>query len=109
MNETLTIIAFRFMLAAHALVPQATTASAAPAQIRLHAYPREISLTTARDSQSVIVQVEYPDGITRDVTDKATWKIDREDRVTRNANRFTPKADGNAKLTIAFESHTVDV
>ena len=72
-------------------------------------YPSEIALTTARDSQSVIVQIEYPDGITRDVTDKAAWKLDRDDRVTRNANRFTPKADGDAKLTVAFESHHVDV
>jgi len=51
----------------------------------------------------------YPDGITRDVTDKATWKLDRDDHVTRNANRFTPKADGDAKLTVGFESHHVDV
>ena len=67
-------------------------------------YPSEIALTTARDSQSVIVQMEYPDGITRDVTEKAAWKLDRDDRVTRTANRFTPKADGDAKLTVAFES-----
>src|ERR1043165_7500911 len=100
MNEALTIIAFRLMLAAHSLVPQATTAPAAPAQTKLHAYPREISLTTARDSQTVIVQVEYPDGITRDVTDKATWKIDHEDRVIRAANCFKPKSDGDARLKI---------
>src|ERR1700748_2045704 len=44
----------------------------------LHVYPQNISLTTARDSQSVIVQAEYADGITRDVTDKARFKVDHE-------------------------------
>lgn len=105
MNEGLTIIAFQLALAAQSLAPQATS----PTQPKLSVYPKEISLTTARDSQSVIVQVEYPDGITRDVTEKATWKLDRDDRVTRTSNRFTPKADGDAKLTVAFESHSVDV
>jgi hypothetical protein len=75
----------------------------------LHVYPAQISLTTARDSQTVIVQAEYPDGITRDVTEKATWKLDHDDCVTRNANRFTPKADGDAKLTVEFQAQRVDV
>jgi hypothetical protein len=109
MNEALTIIAFRLVLAAQTLVPQATSAEAGPAQLKLHVYPSNIALTTARDSQSVIVQIEYPDGITRDVTNKATWKLDREDRVTRTANRFIPKSDGDARLLVAFESHHLDM
>jgi hypothetical protein len=109
MNEALTIIAFRLALAAQSLAAQATTAPTAPAQPKLHVYPAEISLTTARDSQSVVVQMEYLDGVTRDVTDKSTWKLDHEDRVARTANRFTPKADGDAKLTVAFESQSVEV
>ena len=36
----------------------------------LHVYPSQIALATSRDAQSVIVQAEYADGITRDVTDK---------------------------------------
>jgi hypothetical protein len=109
MNEALTILAFRLVLAGHALTPQATTAQAVPAQPKLRAYPSEIALTTARDSQTVVVQMEYPDGITRDVTDKTIWKVDHEDRVNRNANRFTPKADGDAKLTVTFDSRSVKV
>jgi hypothetical protein len=90
------------------LVPQPTSAKA-PAQPKLHVYPSQVSLTTGRDSQSLIVQLESPDGITRDVTDKATWKFDRDDRVIRNSNRLTPKTDGDAKLTVTFESQSVDV
>lgn len=108
MNEALTIIAFRIALAAQSLVPQATSAIA-PAQPKLHVYPSQVSLTTARDSQSLVVQLVSPDGITRDVTDKASWKFDRDDRVSRTSNHLTPKADGDAKLTVTFESQSVDV
>lgn len=124
MNETLTFLAFRIALALHPILP---TSAAAPqpapkisavqsaarhdehALAALHVYPADISLTTRRDAQTVIVQAEYADGITRDVTDRATWKVDHEDRVARTGNRFTPKADGAAKLTVAFESKSVEV
>ena len=75
----------------------------------LHVYPSEVELTTLRDQQSVIVQAEYADGITRDVTEKAEWKCDRDDVVTRQGTRFVPKADGEAVFTIAFESVKVAV
>ncbi|HVT27062.1 MAG TPA: DUF1549 domain-containing protein, partial [Lacipirellulaceae bacterium] len=77
--------------------------------VAIHVYPQRISLTSVRDSQSVIVQAEYADGITRDVTDKATWKLDGNDHVTRKANCFQPKTDGDGKLTVTYDSSSVDV
>ncbi|MCI0335679.1 MAG: DUF1553 domain-containing protein [Planctomycetes bacterium] len=100
-------------LAACAMLPglmQAAEAPVAPvAPVALRVYPSEISLTTIRDAQSVLVQAEYADGITRDVTDKVVWKLDRDDVVTQEANRLVPKADGSAKLTATFESRTAEV
>jgi hypothetical protein len=75
----------------------------------LHAFPSQIALSNARDAQTVIVQAEYADGITRDVTEQVAWRIDREELVARDGNRFSPKADGDAKLTVAFEAASVDV
>ena len=49
-----------------------------PAALRV--YPSQVSLTTARDSQSIVVQAEYANGITRDVTDK----VDVEARSRRH-------------------------
>jgi Protein of unknown function (DUF1549)/Protein of unknown function (DUF1553) len=95
------------IFAACILLPTITSASEAPVAIRV--YPSEVSLTTARDSQSIIVQAEYASGITRDVTDKAEWKLDREDVVARDGNRLAPRADGNAKLTATFETQSVEV
>ena len=106
MNEALSHHRVSSVLAAQALAPhsdksrQPATRSTATARVSQRDRTDDRARFANRHRQ-----VEYPDGITRDVTDKATWKLDREDRVTRNANRFTPKADGDAKLTVAFESH----
>src|SRR3954466_434745 len=79
------------------------------ALIALHVYPSQVALTTSRDQQTVVVQAEYADGITRDVTDKAEWKANRDDVATREGNKFVPKADGDAIFTVAFELSKVDV
>ncbi len=75
----------------------------------LHVYPGQITLTTSRDAQTVVVQAEYADGITHDVTDKAAWKFDHEGLVVQEGNKFLPKMDGDTKLTVTFESKSVDV
>ncbi|HEY3395615.1 MAG TPA: DUF1549 domain-containing protein [Lacipirellulaceae bacterium] len=87
----------------------ANVARADEAPIALRVYPSEVSLTTARDSQSIIVQAEYANGITREVTDTVEWKLDREDIVARDGNRLVPRGDGAAKLTLAFATQTVEL
>ncbi|MFO0790719.1 MAG: DUF1549 domain-containing protein [Pirellulales bacterium] len=75
----------------------------------LHVYPANIALTTMRDVQTMVVQAEYADGITRDVTDKAEWVLDKDNIVGRDGSKFVPKGDGDAKLTVKFESAAIDV
>jgi hypothetical protein len=89
------------------LIPALALAEEAPTT--LHVYPSSVKLNAARDTQSIIVQVEYANGITRDVTDKAEWKLDGENVVARTGNRLVPKGDGAAKLTVSFESLAVEV
>src|SRR3954471_12306085 len=108
MNQvTLAIIGWQLALGLTA-VPPASPPSGHPITA-LHVYPSQVALTTSRDQQTVIVQAEYADGITRDVTDKAEWKANRDDVATREANKFVPKADGDAIFTVAFELSKVDV
>jgi hypothetical protein len=108
MNEmTLAILTLRLAVGLSAATP--TSAANSNALKALHVYPSQIALATSRDMQTVVVQAEYANGITRDVTDKAVWKLDREDVVAREGNQFLPKADGDAKLNVAFESASVDV
>lgn len=71
--------------------------------------PPEISLTTSRARQSVVVQAVYADGITRDVTDAVSWSFADESLARRERNVITPLADGETQLTVAFEGSSVTV
>src|SRR5688572_5878929 len=90
-----------------ALVPGLALADDTPTALRV--YPSEVSLTTARDAQSIVVQAEYANGITRDVTDKVRWRLDGEQFVSQERNRLVPRGDGQAKLTATFESLSAEV
>jgi hypothetical protein len=46
--------------------------SQSPKAARIRVFPSSIELSTARGHQSIVVQAEYPDGSTRDVTANAT-------------------------------------
>lgn len=81
----------------------------AEAPVALRVFPSEVSLTTIRDAQTIVVQAEYANGITRDVTSQSALALDGEGVVALEANRLAPKADGSAKLTVKFESQIVDV
>jgi uncharacterized protein YjdB len=89
------------------LLPSLSRANEAPTALRV--YPSEVSLTTARDAQSIVVQAEYANGITRDVTDTVAWKLEGEQFVAQEKNRLLPRSDGTAKLTATFESLSADV
>ncbi len=71
--------------------------------------PPDINLTTSRARQSVVVQAVYADGITRDVTDQASYTLSNEALLRREGNIFYPAADGEAQLTVAFEGQSVMV
>ena len=50
-------------------------AASNPSLADLEGYPPDISLTSAKSRQRLVVQATYSDGITRDVTDQATYKF----------------------------------
>jgi Protein of unknown function (DUF1549)/Protein of unknown function (DUF1553) len=75
----------------------------------LAVFPSEISLTTARDRQSLVVQATFTDGITRDVTKSATLTLADPKPVRREGAVFYPAADGATSLTVGFGGQTVAV
>jgi hypothetical protein len=107
MNYVHTIKWIWLSLAACVLLPNALWADEAP--VALKVFPSEVSLTTVRDAQTILVQAEYANGITRDVTDQVTWKLDSDNVVAQEGNRLVPKADGSAKLVATFQSLTAEV
>jgi len=87
----------------------ASTAAFAAELAEVRVSPPAISLTTSRARQSVVVQAVYADGITRDVTDQATYTFANEGLIRREGNLLYPVADGETQLTVAFESKSIAV
>ena len=73
-----------------------------PRPSRLNIYPADVHLTTVRDRQSLIVQAEYADGITRDVTAQAKFALASEAAARLEKNVLYPKTDGNTELSISY-------
>lgn len=77
--------------------------------VELKVFPGEVSLTTKRDFQSIVVQGIYDDGLTRDLTDKSEWKIADEQFVSRQGAVLFPKADGETSVSVSVGGRTVNV
>jgi len=87
--------------------PTPARADVAPAKVEVS--PPEIRLSTARDLQSVVVQATFADGITRDVTEQATFTPADPAPIRRQGATFRPAADGKTTLAVAFGGKTVAV
>ena len=65
---------------------------------RLDVFPPAVNLSGAGDRQAVVVQAVYTDGITRDVTGKATQTLGRPELLRREGATYFPTADGETTL-----------
>ncbi len=99
-------------IAAFALLIASTvqpTLADGPKPAQINVYPAEVQLTTVRDRQSLIVQAQYPDGITRDVTAEAKFSLSNGELAALEGNVMRPKADGDAELTVEYAGLTAKV
>jgi hypothetical protein len=90
------------------MVAHAEHASPPAKLVRIRVFPDSIELSTARDRQGIVVQAEYSDGSTKDVTALAPASIDGS-VATVAAGIVTPQADGHATLKVRCEGATVEV
>jgi hypothetical protein len=96
----------RLVLSVFALVIAGSAVAAEP--VRVTVSPAAVELTGARDRQGIVVQAEYPDGSTRDVTGSCTYSLDKPIATITNAF-LAPAADGEAVLTVTLGTHTAKV
>ncbi|NQV24323.1 MAG: DUF1549 domain-containing protein [Rhodopirellula sp.] len=87
-------------IAASLLTP---TADAQEKPTTLDVFPAEVHINTIRDRQSFVVQVAYPNGLTRDVTHEAKVTLSDAAKVKLEGNILHPVADGESQLTVEFE------
>jgi len=76
---------------------------------KVEVFPSEVDLTTARDRQSLVVQATYADGITRDVTARATFTPADPAPVRRDGATLYPVADGVTSVAVGFGGRSVAV
>ncbi len=72
--------------------------------VELRVYPKNVQLTSKRAYQSVVVQGVYDDGITRDLTSKATWTLGDGKIARREGNSLFPATDGKTELTLTVDN-----
>lgn len=77
--------------------------------IAVRVFPGDIHLTTVRDRQSLIVQAEYANGLTQDVTADAKYSLaDAALARLENATLY-PKADGQTTLTVSYADKSLQI
>ncbi len=105
-------MSFPRMLFSSVLVLQMTAIAVhadEPAVKGLRVYPPRVTLLTAKDRQTVVVQAEYVDGITRDVSSRATLTFANPALVRREGIALFPVADGETELKVEFGGQALTV
>src|SRR5580765_6557120 len=74
--------------------------SAAPALTDLQCYPTNVALFSAKSTQRLVIQATYADGITRDVTSDASFKLTNPKILRRDQANLSPLADGQTELRV---------
>ena len=77
--------------------------------VELRVSPPDVNLMTSLDRQGIVVQAAFTDGLTRDVTDQATWTLANPALVRREGNTLHPVADGVTELKIEFGGQALTI
>ncbi|MDP1562577.1 MAG: DUF1549 domain-containing protein [Pirellulaceae bacterium] len=91
-----------------ATTPEAATVAApttsvpilANSVVRFSVYPPTVHLTTTRDRQTLVGQVELANGLTSDVTSEMVIEIQPAELVQRDGNLLRPLQDGDGQITV---------
>src|SRR5689334_16796042 len=80
-----------------------------PALTDLQCYPTNITLSSAKSTQRLVVQAVYADGITRDVTDLAGFKLTNPKIVRLDYANLSPLTDGQTELNISYKGRKLSI
>lgn len=76
---------------------------------KLQVYPPAIQLTTSRDHQTLVAQVELPSGLTEDVTSQIQFIFEPAGLVEVQGNRLTPKQNGAGLVRVRWADQQVEL
>ncbi|MEI7921441.1 MAG: DUF1549 domain-containing protein [Planctomycetota bacterium] len=83
--------------------------AAEPVVKQLLVFPTEVGITSAQDRQSMVVQAIYDNGLTDDVTLKASMTLENPAFASLEKAVLKPVADGSTKLTIQYAGKSLVV
>lgn len=84
-------------------------AQEAVAERKFSVYPQDVELSTSRDLQRLVAQLELPSGITQDVTDRMEVSVADPAIAKWTGDRFLPVTDGTTAATVRFEEFAVTI
>ena len=87
----------------------ASIAQAAGPIVKFEVFPPDVNLQTSSDDQRVVAVATRADGVTLDVTDKATFKLANPALAKINKALLTPAADGQTTLEVAYEGFKAEI
>ncbi|HVV01745.1 MAG TPA: DUF1549 domain-containing protein, partial [Verrucomicrobiae bacterium] len=92
------------------LFAQATRCrGAGAALVELKAFPPAVSLSSARARQQVVVEAEYADGVTRDITSAAGLALEDSGIVKIDRAVLRPLKNGQTRLRVSFHGHSLSI
>ena len=97
-----------FSLLAVLLSSLRASTSAAPVG-ELKVYPPLVQLDSAKTCQRIVTEVIASDGVTRDVTQLARYKVTNPKLARFEAGKVLSQADGKTELQVSFEGRTATV
>lgn len=70
--------------------------------VALNVFPKSIDLNNARDSQSLVAQIQLANGLTQDATSRIQLSVDHPTIAKIEGNRITPVADGQTVVRVVL-------
>ena len=85
----------------------AEPAAPVPTLTKVDVYPTDVALQSKRDRQSLVVMATYSNGVTKDVTAEAEYKI-ADGKICKVEKQFVyPTADGKTEITVGYQGRTM--
>lgn len=90
------------------LISHSAAADDAAQPVKLEIFPANVQLDSKVDSQSLVIQAAYADGLTRDVTGEAELTLGNPQALRIEGNSIYPQADGETLIKAEFSGQSAE-
>jgi hypothetical protein len=90
------------------LISQSAAADNATPPVKLEIFPASIQLDSKADTQSLVIQAMYADGLTRDVTGEAKLAIANPQALRIEGGSLHPQTDGETSIKAEFGGQSAE-